>query len=108
MRRQTYREGVKAGKREQKRNERQKMKRTVEQDTATFDREQFTDTSVAHCDDSLQVQSTTEIFYEKQKRRQWFWSGNSCSWRHVLVLVLIIIAVWLVIWLLPGVIDILF
>ncbi|MCI5775331.1 MAG: hypothetical protein MR008_02420 [Aerococcus sp.] len=107
MRRQTYREGVKAHKREQK-HKRQSKKRLVDQDTATFDREQFMDTSLAQTTDDLQTESTTEVFYEQQKRRQWFWSGEKDSGRRFLVIILIVVAILLVIWLLPGVIELLF
>lgn len=115
MKRQTYRQAKKALEREKKNNQKKHGKpfsddikssvpeTTLTQDTAEFNVETFAETPVPK--ETFQDLDTNEIFFERQKQKQYFWSGSSNHSRKVLVWIILALAILAVALLGPRVFE---
>jgi hypothetical protein len=115
VKRQTYRQAKKELEREKKNNQKKYGKpfsnevkssvpeTTLSQDTAEFNVETFAETPVPK--ETFQDLDTNEIFFERQKQKQYFWSGAGNNPRKVLVWILLVIAILAVVVLGPIVLD---
>ena len=115
MKRQTYRQAKKALEREKKNNQKKYGKAfaddikfsdpetTLTQDTAEFNVETFAETPVPK--ETFQDLDTNEIFFERQKQKQYFWSGSSNHSRKVLVWIILALAILAVVLLGPRVFE---
>ena len=103
MKRQTYRQAKKELEREKKNNQKKYGKNfsddikslvpetTLTQDTAEFNVETFAETPLPK--ETFQDLDTNEIFFERQKQKQYFWSGSSNHSRKVLVWIILALAI---------------
>lgn len=115
MKRQTYRQAKKALEREKKNNQKKYgnpfsddikssvPETTLTQDTAEFNVETFAETPVPK--ETFQDLDTNEIFFERQKQKQYFWSGSSNHSRKVLVWIILALAILAVVLLGPRVFE---
>lgn len=115
MKRQTYRQAKKALEREKKYNQKHYGKSfsdnlkssvpetTLTQDTAEFDIETFAETPVPK--ETFQDLDTNEIFFERQKQKQYFWSGAGNDTRKILVWIILALAILAVALLGPRVFE---
>lgn len=115
MKRQTYRQAKKELEREKKNNQKKYGKpfsddikssvpeTTLTQDTAEFNVETFAEKPVPK--ETFQDLDTNEIFFERQKQKQYFWSGSSNHSRKVLVWIILALAILAVALLGPRVFE---
>ena len=115
MKRQTYRQAKKALEREKKNNQKKYgnpfsddikssvPETTLTQDTAEFNVETFAETPVPK--ETFQDLDTNEIFFERQKQKQYFWTGSSNHSRKVLVWIILALAILAVVLLGPRVFE---
>ena len=115
MKRQTYRQAKKALEREKKNNQKKYgnpfsddikssvPETTLTQDTAEFNVETFAETPVPK--ETFQDLDTNEIFFERQKQKQYFWSGSSNHSRKVMVWIILALAILAVVLLGPRVFE---
>lgn len=115
MKRQTYRQAKKELEREKKNNQKKYGKSfsddikssvpetTFTQDTAEFNVETFAETPLPK--ETFQDLDTNEIFFERQKQKQYFWSGSSNHSRKVLVWIILALAILAVALLGPRVFE---
>ena len=115
MKRQTYRQAKKELEREKKNNQKKYGKSfsddikslvpetTLTQDTAEFNVETFAETPLPK--ETFQDLDTNEIFFERQKQKQYFWSGSSNHSRKVLVWIILALAILAVALLGPRVFE---
>ena len=115
MKRQTYRQAKKALEREKKNNQKKYGKSfsddinssvpetTLTQDTTEFNVETFAETPVPK--ETFQDLDTNEIFFERQRQKQYFWSGSSNHSRKVLVWIILALAILAVVLLGPRVFE---
>ncbi|MCT1797160.1 hypothetical protein [Aerococcus viridans] len=115
MKRQTYRQAKKALEREKKNNQKKYGKSfsddinssvsgtTLTQDTTEFNVETFAETPVPK--ETFQDLDTNEIFFERQRQKQYFWSGSSNHSRKVLVWIILALAILAVALLGPRVFE---
>lgn len=104
MKRETYRQGIKNLERE-KRQQHPERGHVLDQETTEFNRDDFQTTSPPHTDLDLSHIDTTEIFYEEQKRRQWFWSNADSFGKRVGLILLVVFAVLLALVMFPVIAD---
>ncbi len=116
MKRRTYRQAKKELEREKKQKNQntvnnspsdaqksQVPQTTFSQDTAEFDVQSFSDESVP--EEIYQDLDTNEIFFERQKAKQYLWSGPGNHSRKVWVWIILIIAVLAILFLGPTVFN---
>ncbi|MGH2063393.1 hypothetical protein ACRCJW_02545 [Aerococcus urinaeequi] len=115
MKRQTYRQAKKELEREKKNKQKKYGKNfsddikslvpetTLTQDTAEFNVETFAETPLPK--ETFQDLDTNEIFFERQKQKQYFWSGSSNHSRKVLVWIILALAILAVALLGPRVFE---
>ena len=115
MKRQTYRQAKKELEREKKNNQKKYGKSfsddinssvsgtTLTQDTTEFNVETFAETPVPK--ETFQDLDTNEIFFERQRQKQYFWSGSSNQSRKVLVWIILALAILAVALLGPRVFE---
>lgn len=115
MKRQTYRQAKKELEREKQNNQKKYGKNfsddikslvpetTLTQDTAEFNVETFAETPLPK--ETFQDLDTNEIFFERQKQKQYFWSGSSNHSRKVLVWIILALAILAVALLGPRVFE---
>jgi hypothetical protein len=115
VKRQTYRQAKKELEREKQNNQKKYGKNfsddikslvpetTLTQDTAEFNVETFAETPLPK--ETFQDLDTNEIFFERQKQKQYFWSGSSNHSRKVLVWIILALAILAVALLGPRVFE---
>lgn len=115
MKRRTYRRAKKELEREKKQEKQKKSDTTLPpfsqadqvpetsftQDTAEFDVDAFSEPELPT--ETYTDLDTNEIFFERQKDKQFLWSGPSGHQRQIAVLVIIIIAIIAIVTLGPTV-----
>ncbi|MDO4670347.1 MAG: hypothetical protein Q4A67_02620 [Aerococcus sp.] len=104
MKRETYRQELKKLERE-KRQQKSTTTHVLEQKTTTFKREDFQPIDQQHTDADLNRLNTTEIFYEEQKKRQWFWSNADSFGKRVALVLLVVFAALLALIMFPVIVD---
>ncbi|MDO4680580.1 MAG: hypothetical protein Q4A55_04930 [Aerococcus sp.] len=104
MKRETYRKEIKKLERE-KRQQHPEQGHVLDQKTTKFNREDFQTAEEKTNEQDLNKVNTTEIFYEEQKKRQWFWSNADSMGKRAALILLVVFALLLALLMLPIIID---